>query len=709
MLNYFNAALNKLSRDQPFDRFADMAELVLDAGAVAIVDLHPCPTLIGCSESAAKITPHVVQLAASAAATDPVALAGRLAPLSGTPLPFAPPFSRVVNIAMVCAARQILCMVFPILPGIAPRRVQRFAAHGSRLIAENALIQRYRSDLRRYITMFDHVERSAKVGVWEADITTQEQFWSGEVFRIHEIPAGGLPPLINEVMAYYPEPGRTRLRDAFQELRLTGASCDVTLPLVTAAGTKRTVRVIADLQRAADGRDRFLGIYQDVTAQQEANERLWWTANHDNLTGLPNRALFADRFHKALERRKRSKTLVCLVLVDVDDFKIVNDTFGHSAGDELLRLVAKHLDEGTRAHDTVARTGGDEFSILLDDVRSREDLPLILARLKSALEVHLTWGERTMRVTMSAGAALAPDHGLNETELIAAADIALYRMKAIRAPSLALYEPGFGTMVEERSRLLAGVREALTRGRIVPHYQPQVDVATGRVVGVEALARWVTEEGVRAAETFAPAFDDPQLANEIGDAMADRAASEIGALNRMLSRRLSLSLNASLTELNGGSVLPRMIELANRGGIEGPLTIEIAEAVFLEDRSGTITEAIRAAADAGLRVSLGDFGSGYASLVQIATLPIAEVKVARRFIEGLEEDISRQKVLHGIIDLARTLGLRLVIEGIETDAQAHRIRSLGAHLAQGFLYAPALSFDALHERLAAELPESSVA
>lgn len=694
MLKYFHAALSRLSRAQPFDLLAQTAELALGAGAVVIVDPHPMPTLIGGRED---LPPGLVSRAAAVPPVDPGALRADGPPLGGTPLPFPSPFARVVNVPMVCGFRPVLCMVFPLFPGVDPGRLLRFVEVGRRHLAEVALTQRYRADLRRYISMFEHMERTARIGMWEMDVSTGELFWTDEVFRIHERPPGRAPT-IETALERFDEPGRSELAGALRSLRVAGEPCDLTLPLVTFAGNRRIVRVIANFQQSGEGGDRIAGVLQDVTLQEEANARLKWTANHDSLTGLANRAYFTRRFRAALERCRSAGERVCLVLIDVDDFKVVNDTLGHAAGDELLCLVARTLQASVRESDLVARTGGDEFSILLEGIGSSEVMEPILARLRAALDIRLSWEERTMKVTLSGGAAVAPDHGASERALTGAADIALYLMKERRAGELALYDPAFGTAVETRNRLLAEARQALVEGRFVPFYQPQVDIASGAIVAVEALARWVTDGGVREAHEFAAALEDQEVGALIGRAVVDRAIADIARLNAGRAHKIALSVNASAGELVRASFLERIGRIASGGG-GATITVEINEDVILDDCDGRIGALMRRAAERGVAFSLDGFGRSGTSLLHVSTLPISEVKVNRSFVIAMPEDAERQRIFRGLIEAARSLGLRLIVEGVETAEQVRCITALGGRLAQGFYYSRAVPFEELPELL----------
>lgn len=693
MLKYFNQALAKLGRTQPFDQIAAMAKLALDAGPVLMIDIDPYPTLIGASEDVDQVPDPVLRLACDVGALDGNGIECLTLPLIGTPLPFDAPYQSVVNLVMVGGARRVLCTVFIGEKGLDPKRIARFIAIGRRQVSEHALTQRYRADLKRYITMFDHMERTAKIAIWEYAPTEDELYWSDELYRIHERPVGERLT-VREALRYYPEPERSRLRDLLSETQLTGAQTDVTMPFRTHTGRKGTARIIASLQRAPNGEERLAGVFQDVTAAQEATDRLWWTANHDVLTGLPNRALFGDRFRKALERRRRTDTKTCLVLVDVDNFKEVNDTFGHAAGDKLLQLVAQSLKDHVRSNDTVARTGGDEFSILVEDIDSSEGLDAVLARLKTALTVRLKWGEHVTTVSLSAGAAVSPDHGASERDLSHAADLALYRMKDRKGAAVALYDPSLGRAHEERNMLLATARRALEAGHIVPYYQPQIDIASGRVVGVEALARWVTPERVLSAADFEFALQNDELGTQISLAVVDRAIAEIAQLNASLTHKITLSVNASSGEILRRSFIDRLRRLCQaRDAGEGLLTVEINEDLVLDDPNGVLAEEMRRAAEEGVRFSLDDFGRY--SMITIANMPISELKIDGRFIAGFEGDVAKQTVIRGVIETARALGLRLIVEGVETAEEVRRITELGGRLAQGFFYSVAIPFDEL--------------
>ena len=686
MLKYFNAALTKLGRARPFDHLAAMAQLALDSGPVALVDLAPLPTIIGCSEDAAGMGEQVIRMACD---LDPVDLAdiGEPVnlPLAGASLPFDPPWNSAILVPMVGGGRRVAFLVFVPPQGIAAQRLSRFVAAARRQVAENALTQRYRSDLKRYIMMFDHLERTANIGVWECDLVGGSMFWSDEMFRIHDRSPGEPMPSVSQALDYFVAPYNKQLEKQLLSSAVSSAPLDVTMPIETDAGRRRTVRVIAQRQAAdGDGPERLAGVLQDVTAAHEASERLWWTANHDALTRLPNRALFADRFKTALDRRKRTSHFVCLVLVDVDDFKQVNDTLGHAAGDRLLCLVAERLKKIVRANDTVARTGGDEFSILLEDLESTGALDAVLERLRRNLDIRLTWEARTVLVNLSAGAAIAPDHGESEHDLICAADLALYRMKTEPRSALALYTPTFGHERQERTRLMVAAREALDEGRIVPWYQPQVCVASGRIVGVEVVARWVEGDTVRAASDVACVTADHELGSRIGAAVVGRAFADIARLNRDRDAKLTLAVGSASGDWLRESFLHRVGSCRETApGDAGQIGIEIAEGIVVDDPTGRVGGPSGRSGTTGTPWSPADFAADERPPVRVSRLPMCQVRVDRRVVAGLEGDPDGQAVVRGVIEMARSLSLRLIVEGVETAEQVRTITALGGRFADG--------------------------
>ncbi len=686
-----------------YQELGTLGETLLGAHAVVFVaeEGGSGPTVLGRSDSARTLTESAIHEALAVPPTRIDLGSGEQTLVTGTRIGAAPPLDRVIRILPPLGDATLAALVFA---GDVPVRVadlQKFAQLCAKQLGEQVLMDRYRSDLKRFVTMIAHVQRTAKIGIWEMACHNGHTFWSGEARRILGRDAGEELTL-DTVLSQVTEQGRRRLEDGVKEARLSGIPCDITLAYQTPLQERRMLRFIASREGSEeDGVGfRLAGVVQDVTTQHETSERLWWLANHDVLTGLPNRALFADRVAKALQRRERTSKVLCLVLVDVDNFKTVNDTMGHAAGDELLKNVGRRLLDAVRTNDTVARTGGDEFSVLMEDLDSMETLHGVLARLRNALQIKLGWQERSLNVSLSAGAAAAPDHGKEADELTALADLALYRSKSRRDGILTLYSPALGRAAAERNRLLMDARRALEDGAFVPYYQPQVDVTNGRIVGVEALARWVRPDGVWSASAFSSALSDAELGSLIGQAIVQRALADLAIINSGREHKIALSVNASAGELLHESFLREIGRLnAEHTATRGPITVEITEDVILDDPNGELAKMLREANSEGIDFSLDDFGTGYASLVHITKLPISEVKIDRQFIAEIEADQTKQTVIRGMIDVARSLGLRLIIEGVETPQQVNAIRELGATFVQGFFYSRPLPLEQLRELL----------
>ncbi|WMS41233.1 EAL domain-containing protein [Acuticoccus sp. MNP-M23] len=699
MLKSLNDALVGSNPQPQFDALAQSAREFLAANAIVIVDADILgrPVRARC-DRAEGIDPAVLNLARAVPVTE-IEAEGGSEHVASVPIDADAPFGRVLAVRLRLARTTYHCLIFPAGLTLDRELVRNFVAMAERRLAEVTLMRRYRDDLKRYVEMFNQLERAARIGLWDLDLAAREVRISDQIQRILEIPQRNSLSLDDALAFLGGDSRRHVLRAAIRAMK-DGDTHTVAFPIVTGEGTKRAVQFGVQLQAGPDGSPRLAGVLQDVTEQHQATERLWWIANHDPLTELPNRALFSDRLAKALERRVRSGRIVCLLFVDVDKFKVINDTHGHAAGDALLQQVGQGLRANVRVYDTVARIGGDEFAILLDDVQDRAALNSVLARLGNAVELPFEYQSTRMTIALSVGAAIAPDHGDNETSLSAAADLALYRAKAVEGGRICLFENAFRHAAALRGKLLDDARDALALGHIVPYYQPQFDMERGVVTGVEALARWVDRDGERGPDTFAEAMADDQVGSQISRCIIDRALDDMARINRQRTDKLSLSVNVSASQLLKSDILNRLYQRRESMPDAGPVVLEVAEKALANDPEGRLTALMAEATTRGLAFALDDFGAGYASLVHLTNLPITELKVDRRFVEGVERDRQKAKLIEAIIAIAKSLGLRAVIEGVETKAQADAIAAAGGHSVQGFYYARPLAFEALVRALA---------
>ena len=444
-----------------------------------------------------------------------------------------------------------------------------------------------------------------------------------------------------------------------------------------------------------DGGPASLVMISDVTDVRAAEAQLLSRALHDGLTGLPNRALMAEQIEAALGRQAGGPAGVAVLLADLDDFKLVNDTWGHAAGDELLCQVARRLSAAVRTGDIVARFGGDEFVILCENV-SLAQAEAVAARMIDALHEPFRVGGQAAYVAVSIGIALSPPQ--DAASLLQYADTAMYEAKARGRGQLQVFDVTLATNAAEHLLLGNDLRTALATGVLELHYQPVVVLETGEVIGVEGLARWQHPQRgpitptvfVEIAERFglAPMLDRWAINQGHSDAVRLRAA---------LGANLRIGVNISAANL-ADATLEQHLAAAFGEGVDGGqnFVLEITENALMQnpDAARATLERLRLL---GIQAAIDDFGTGYSSLSYLSRLPVQAVKIDRSFIAGLGEDPNAVAITAAIIDLARTLGLRTVAEGVETPEQLALLRQLGCWGAQGWLWCPALP---VHELIA---------
>ncbi len=413
------------------------------------------------------------------------------------------------------------------------------------------------------------------------------------------------------------------------------------------------------------------------------SRRTEFMALHDTLTGLPNRALHADRVSAALASAGRLGTDVALVVVDLDRFKEVNDTLGHRNGDEFLRIIAERLTATVRPGDTVARLGGDEFGIVLPGATA-DSVEGILRRLQDALGQEAELAGVAVSAEASMGYAMWPDDAETPEALLRRADLALYAAKTARA-AIVRYHPGIDEFDPQRLGLIAELRRAISAGELVLHYQPKVDAVTGQVVAFEALVRWMHPvRGLVPPNDFIPIAESTGLIGPLTQWVVDSALAQLAEWS-VLRPGLSVAVNISARNLRDdlpGWILNRLA--ANRVKAS-QLVLELTETSFATDpvRATALLEELNAA---GVKVSLDDFGQGYTSLGSLGHLPVSELKIDRGFVVAMEHSAEDRAIVASVIELGHQLGLTVVAEGVETEEVFADLRLLGCDTVQGYLF-----------------------
>ncbi|HEY2812657.1 MAG TPA: PAS domain S-box protein [Acidimicrobiales bacterium] len=471
-------------------------------------------------------------------------------------------------------------------------------------------------------------------------------------------------------------------------------------------GAEIPVSALFLAHRDSEGGIEFVSsVTRDISERKAFEERLEYQATHDPLTGLPNRTLFLDRLELALARSRRSNRMVAVLFCDLDHFKVVNDSLGHSAGDRLLVAMAQRLRDALRPGDTVARFGGDEFVILCDELTTQQDAVYIAERIHRAVVEPLTVGSTEVFAAMSIGIAFARADTGPET-MIRDADAAMYLAKERGRARYEVYDETMRATLVERLDVESALRRALTRHELRVFYQPTIDLATGAIVGVEALLRWDhPERGLLTPADFIDVAEETGLIVPIGAWVIEQACRQAQRwqVSRPAAEHLLVSVNLSGRQLDTPTLIDTVREVIERTGVDPSLLgLEITESVVMRDPVAS-TVALQALKDLGVRLAVDDFGTGYSSLAYLRRFPVDLLKVDRAFVDGLGPDTGNAEdraIVAAVVSLAHTLGMQAIAEGVETAEQLAELRALDCDMAQGFLMAKPLTAPALDDLLA---------
>lgn len=449
-----------------------------------------------------------------------------------------------------------------------------------------------------------------------------------------------------------------------------------------------SINAVQDEQGAVQ---HYIGVYSDPGRYEASQRRIEYLATHDELTGLPNRFLFNDRVRQAIGRASERDEQLAVMFVDLDEFKLINDTLGHAVGDELLQVIAQRLRDGLRGCDTVARLGGDEFAVLIEHT-SPAEAEAMARRLVDLLGAPMAMTERVLYVGASLGVGMYPVNGRDSATLLQVADVAMYAAKAKGKRTYHFYTSELKLAMDQQLQLEMGLRWAIERDELRLLYQPQVDVATGEVVGVEPLVRWQRPGGrwlMPAA--FIPVAEKNGLIDGIGLWVAREACRQVVAWQAEGYDVPRVSINVSAAQFRHPGLAGLMAQLLAEHGLDpSRFVIELTESALMADPESAHQQ-LRQLKQAGLRVSIDDFGTGHSSLSCLRRYPLDELKIDRSFIADLEHSTRDVAVLRSILTLSEALALDVVVEGVETRGQLALLREMGCQVAQGFLFSRPVS------------------
>jgi two-component system CheB/CheR fusion protein len=439
----------------------------------------------------------------------------------------------------------------------------------------------------------------------------------------------------------------------------------------------------------------YVGIFSDITVVKESQRRVEFLATHDELTSLPNRALFLDRVRQAVARTTRTDGTFAVLFIDLDNFKVVNDSMGHAAGDELLMEIARRLRECIRASDTVARFGGDEFALLVEDA-CVEDAEMTARRIAEALKRPHPIGRHSVYPSASVGICLYPNDGKDVETLLKNADSAMYQAKDGGKSTHHFFTDALRQAADERLRMETGLRGAVVGNELHLLFQPQIDIRTGRLLGAEALLRWKhPEDGLIPPDRFIPLAEKSGLIDEIGEWVTDAACRQMATWIAKGHAIPRISINVSPEQMRRTNLTALMRRQLSHYRLDASrVALELTESALVDDVE-RVQQMLRELKTLGVQLSIDDFGTGYSSLAYLRRFPLDEVKIDKSFVTDIGHNVDDRTIAQTILAMSQTMGFSVVAEGIETEEQLAVLRDMGCDVGQGYLFARPLSAEDL--------------
>ena len=490
-------------------------------------------------------------------------------------------------------------------------------------------------------------------------------------------------PVLDLFHPDYREAARERMRQTQEGNRPAPAA---ERKILTLDGTALEVEVAAS-PFTHQGKPSVQVVMRDITARKKVDERLSYLAQYDSLTGLPNRSLFHDRLEQTVAQARRSDRPAAVLFVDLDRFKLVNDTLGHAIGDELLKQAGARLGSSVRSGDTVGRFGGDEFGVILSNLGKPDDASLVARKIIDALSKPYDLGGHESFVTASVGITLYPDDAADAEALIKNADVAMYRAKDLGRNTYQFFTQEMNDRAIKRMQMEASMRQALERSEFLLHYQPKVDLASGAICGIEALLRWAhPEKGLVSPAEFIPVLEETGLIIPVGEWVTREACRQIGAWQQAGLKVPPVAVNLSARQFQQKNLEVSVRDILGEVGVDPSLLqFEITESLLMNDPEGA-ERTLRSLKRAGVQLSIDDFGTGYSSLAYLKRFPLDALKIDRAFIRDIVADPDDAAITLAVISLAHSLRLKVVAEGVETEAQLNLLTLHSCDEMQGYYF-----------------------
>ena len=547
--------------------------------------------------------------------------------------------------------------------------------------------------------LLQETQAISKVGGWELNLETGELYWTDETYRLHDTSPEEFNPSVDAGVSFFLPDSREKISLAIEQAIEHGINYDLELETLTTKGRKIDIRTTCHVTQVNGKSVRLTGIFQDISEQkaiqrkleltnlnlEEANAALLLSAHYDELTGLPNRILLSDRIQQAMTKSLRHKQSMAVAFIDFDGFKWINDSYGHSVGDQFLRLITQKLKHSLRAGDTLARIGGDEFVAVIEELDSPEDSHTVLARLLEAAAHEVNINGNRLKTTASIGVTFYPENNCSPDQLLRSADQAMYKAKQLGKDCWHIFDIERDFAVKHKREEIERIRQALYNQEFILFYQPKIDLRSKQLIGMEALIRWNhPEQGILPPIAFLPILEHDLLSIELGEWVIHTALEQLESW-RSTPLEVPISVNISPMQLQHSDFVLRLENMLKKFPSRNAnhLEFEILESSALEDidlASGVITQC----KELGVTFSIDDFGTGYSSLSYLKQIPAEYLKIDQSFVRDMLLDADDRTIIKGIIELSKAFKLKVIAEGVETPEHGEELASLGCFLAQGY-------------------------
>ena len=567
-------------------------------------------------------------------------------------------------------------------------RATKLEASGRELHAQALLIREQAASLAQSRKLFEGASTVAKIGVWECRLASGAIHWTDAIYDMFELPRGSE---INrpQILRYYSAASLEELEARRDKAIAERNGFTLDAQIVTARGNRRWIRVTATVECEDGVAVRLIGMKRNITEEKTLSDRTRFLAEFDVLTGLANRSLFQTKLAALSQEQSDESVTGALILLDVDRFKQINDTFGHAMGDDCLKEIAVRLQEVCREAELVARIGGDEFAVLLAPGSERTGIERLAVRIVDELRRPIKRSGQSFQLGASLGIAIKGDvDRTRPSDLFTNADVALYAAKAAGRNTFRFFEPVMKHTLDRRLSTIKNVASALNENQLELYYQPKFRLADLSLAGFEALLRCrMPDRTIAASGGLKAAFEDPELSRKLGNWVIENALAQAARWKQAGFDFGHLAMNVSSAQIHESKFAESLIARIHEYGVEpSTIEVEITEGVFLDNDSHSVQRQLELLNATGIRIALDDFGTGYASLVHLRSCSVDTLKIDRSFVKHFLTSRPDAAILEAILHLGLRLGMEVVAEGVEEMQQLVRLQALGCPSAQGFLF-----------------------